>query len=173
MRHPECCAEDWRPSQKLRSVQGLVGLLRGSVHALPRKRPAKVLPGAYATRWRLQAFVGMRDGEQCTRPAVLWHRPGKLPGLPSDCFMCGSMRAGMLDASAGILLLRTHVQTGSCLICKSLFGTCDKWAFHCAMWPRRFWICLFPCPCLSCAAARIFAAGWRAVWAAWDSGGPV
>ena len=47
---------------------------------------------------------------------------GKLPGLPSDCFMCGSMRAGMLDASAGSLLLRTHVQTGSCLICRSLSG---------------------------------------------------
>ena len=67
----------------------------------------------------------------------------------------------------------TRVQTGSCLICKSLFGTCDKWAFHCVMRPRRSWICLSPFPCLSCVAARIFAAGWRAVWAAWDSGGPV
>ena len=41
---------------------------------------------------------------------------------------------------------------GSCLICKSLFETCGKWAFHCARWPRRFWACLFPFLCLSCAA---------------------
>ena len=61
MRHPECCAEDWRPSQKLRSVQGLVGR---SVHGPPRRRPAGVLPGAYAMCQRLKALVGMREGKQ-------------------------------------------------------------------------------------------------------------
>ena len=88
------------------------------------------------------------------RPAFLWHRPGKLPGLPSDCFMCGLMRAGMLDASAGSLLLRTHAQTGSC---RSLSGTCDKWASHYVMRPRRSWIAFSLS--LSCAAARLAGGG--------------
>ena len=47
------------------------------------------------------------------------------PGLPSDCFMCGPMCAGMLKNSAGSLLLRRHVQS----------GTSDKWAFHYVMRP--------------------------------------
>ena len=65
MRHPECRAEDRRPSQKLRSVQGLVGLLRQiSVHAPPRRRLAGVLPGACAMCQRLKALVGTREGKQ-------------------------------------------------------------------------------------------------------------
>ena len=157
MRHPECCAEDWR--QKLRSAPGLVGLLRRKlVHTLLRKRLAIVLPRAYAMRWRLQVFVGMQDGAQWMRPAVL--------------------------SSFGLF----HVWFDACwdagCVCWHPFiaHTCANWQLSDlqvpvwnlrARWPRRFWTFLFPCLCLSCAAARIFAAGWRAVWAAWDSGGPV
>ena len=82
---------------------------------------------------------------------VAWQQessPGRnVPASKGACWhwrFCGTVRkaagasfglfhvwfdgAGMLDASAGSLLLRTHVQTGSCLICRSLSGTCNKWA---------------------------------------------
>ena len=60
--------------------------------------------------------------------------------------MCGSMRAGMLDASAGSLLLRTHAQTGSGLICRSLSGTLRQMGFPLCDAAQAFLDLPFPFP---------------------------
>ena len=159
MRHPECCAEDWRPSQKLRSVQGMD----------PRKNVQQEPPRGLCNVPASEGACWHAGGKTVNAAGVFVAPSGKLPGLPSDCFMCGSMRAGMLDASAGSLLLRTHVQTGSCLICRSLSGL-RQMGFPLCDAAQAFLDLPFPFPCV---AARISAAGWRAVWAVWDSGGPV
>ena len=161
MRHPECCAEDWRPGQKLRSAPGLVGLLRRKlVHALLRKRPG-VCDALASAGVGWHAGLGTVDAAGGTAPS------GEVAGTSFGLF---------------------HVWFDACwdagCVCWHPFiaHTCANWQLsdlHVPVWNLRqigFPLCevaqaFFGLSfSLAFAAVRIFAAGWRAVW---DSVGPV